>query len=107
MIDYKSGKVVWDNSQNWERDEDYYHYDQDILQVVYGEHCIIDVGDYSDGKGGRHLVIMVVDQGQYQDEEDKPEAWSHPYACIPCRNKSDMLVQLQRAIDVYPEEMNK
>lgn len=102
MIDYKGGKVVWDNSHNWDKPEDYYAHDQDILQVKYGENCIIDVGDYSDGQGGRHFVILVIDFSSYNQEEDMSEAWSHPYTSITCRDKEDMLVQLQRAIDLYP-----
>lgn len=101
QVDYKGGKVVWDNSYNWERDN--YDYDQDILQVMYGENCLIDVGDYDNGRGSRHFVIMIIDFRPYPNEDDKPEAWSRPYASIPCTDKEDMLMQLQRAIDVYPK----
>ncbi len=101
QIDYKGGKVVWNSSYNWERDN--YDYEQDILQVKYGENCVIDVGNYSDGKGGRNFVIMIIDYRPYPNENDKTAAWSFPYAIIPCADKADMLVQLQRAIDVYPK----
>lgn len=96
MIDYKDGKITWDTSFNWERDEHYYHYHQDILQVKYGQHCLIDVGNYSNKEP--HFTIFVVDPNE-------EEAWGHPYACIPCQDKADMLVQLQRAINVYPKMM--
>lgn len=102
MIDYKDGKILWDNSDNWSRDT--YDYNQDILQVKYGENCIIDVGDYSDGCGGRHFAIMIIDYTPYPDKNDdsRANAWHPPYACIRCKDKSDMLLQLQRAIDTYP-----
>ena len=100
MIDYKDGKITWDNSHSWEKDEAYYA--QDLLQVEYGTRCVIDVGDYSNGSGERHFVIMVIDFSTCQTEDEMAEAWCDPYATIPCKDKADLLVQLQRAIDVYP-----
>jgi len=103
MIDYKGGKIVWDNSYNWELPDHDYAYDQDILQIKYGEHCVIDVGNYSDGSGSNHhFVILVIDYEPYPDDENKPQAWDNPYAVIPCQDKADLLIQLRRAIDVYP-----
>lgn len=103
MIDYKGGKVVWDNSHNWMLDDSDYAYEQDILQLKYGDHCVIDVGNYANGKGEGHFVIMVINYAPYHNEEDKPEAWNEPFASIPCKDKTDMLMQLQRAIRIYPE----
>ena len=98
MIDYKGGKVVWDSSREWSQDHDYYC--EDILQIIYGENCVIDVGSYG-SQDWAHYTIMVIDyRGSYED--DKSDAWSNPYAFIPCKDKEDMLVQLQRAIDIYP-----
>ena len=103
MIDYKGGKVVWDNSDNWSRDDDYYKYNQDILQIKYSENCIIDVGSYPTVQDGSDLlVIMVINLRPYPNDDDKWEAWEDPFASIPCADKDDMLVQLQRAIDLYP-----
>jgi len=107
MIDYKGGKVVWDNSHHWEKSEHEYDYDQDLLQFMYGEHCVIDVGRYYSRNDGHRFVIMVVDYRPYHNEQEKPDAWSNPYAAIPCQDKDDLLIQLQRAIDVYPEMMRR
>lgn len=100
MLDYKGGKVTWDNSYDWERDN--YNYEQDILQIEYGKNCVIDVGSYTSVDGSHRFVIMVIDFRPYPNDDDKPEAWSRPFASIPCADKADMLVQLQRAIDIYP-----
>jgi hypothetical protein len=100
MIDYKSGKVTWDTSYNWERDN--YDHEQDILQISYGENCVIDVGSYTNSYNESRFVIKVIDFSPYPDDNDKPEAWRQPFASIPCVDKADMLVQLQRAIDIYP-----
>ena len=101
MIDYKDGKITWDNSNDWQ--DDNYDYNQDILQVEYGQHCVIDVVDYSNGHGGRDFVIMVIDFSQCQTGDDKVRAWTNRYASIPCKDKADLLLQLQRAIDIYPQ----
>lgn len=97
MIDFKGGKVTWDNSYNWTKDN--YDYEQDILQVKYGENLIIDVGNYGKGES---FTIMVIDFTPYSKDDDKPLAWEYPFALIPCKDRADMLIQLQRAIDIYP-----
>jgi len=103
MIDYKQGKITWDTSDDWERDDNDYIGDQDILQVEYGEHCIIDVGSYTNQQDVDRFIIMVIDFSQCQTDDDKARAWTNRYASIPCKDKADMLVQLQRAIDIYPQ----
>lgn len=103
MIDYQDGKVIYDNSFDWKNDISYYSYHQDILQIAYGENCIIDVGNYDNTRGGSHFVIMVIDFSPYQEEDNKFEAWNQPFASIPCQDKDDMLQQLQRAINIYPK----
>ena len=106
MIDYKGGTITWDNSHKWEEDDQWYDYNQDILQVSYGKNCVIDVGNYPQrpetGTINRQFVIIVIDYSSYPEDDDKSDAWSYPYASIPCKDKLDLLTQLQRAIDVYP-----
>jgi hypothetical protein len=99
MIDYKGGTVVWDNSYNWELDD--YDYNQDILQVKYGQHIVIDVGDYTDGQGGRHFTIMVIDFSSCSNEDEMAEMWCHPKATFSSKDRGEMLLQLQHAIDTY------
>ena len=98
MVNYKGGKVTWDNSHNWEKDDNWYSCKQDILQISYGKNCVIDVGNYGDGT----FAIFVIDFSPYPNDDDKPTAWSIPYTKIVCKDKHDMLLQLQRAIDIYP-----
>jgi len=97
VIDYRNGKVTWDNSDRWARES--YDWQQDILQVSYGKNCVIDVGCCN---GDGTFAIFVIDFSPYPNDDDKPTAWSIPYTKIVCKDKHDMLVQLQRAIDIYP-----
>lgn len=104
-MDYKDGKITWDNSDNWERPEEDYAYNQDILQVEYGK-CLIDVGGYS-SKDNVVLTIMVLDLTRCVSPDDFTEQWGRPFARIPCTSKQDLLLQLQRAVEVYPALINK
>ena len=103
MIDYRNAKVIWDNSFNWVRPDEEYGSNQDILQLVY-ENCVIDVGRYPGNRTSSYqFAIMVID---YTDYANKVEAWSTPYAIIPCASKQDLISQLQRAVDIYPNLIN-
>jgi hypothetical protein len=97
-VDYKNGKVVWDNSHNWDKPDDYYRGSQDILLVQFGK-CQIDVGNYV-ALSGFGFVIMVLDL-------NTEEPWKEPYAVIPCTDLQDLLSQLRRAVDSYPALINK
>jgi hypothetical protein len=87
-IPLNDGKVVWDNTASS-------HWSEDVLQIVY-DHCIIDLGLYS----ADTLIISVVERKTIDDEQI--EAWAKPVAVIPCADRTDMLMQLERAIRVYP-----
>lgn len=102
-IRFEGGKVEWDTLSHidWSKTVDYRtqgYLSQDILQLVYS-HCLIDLGWYGAEKG--HFTIMVIMPGEYTGEYDA-ESWQEPIVRIPCKDQYDMLVQLQRAIDVYP-----
>lgn len=94
-IDFRGGKVnhsCWDDI-DWNKNLSFYnegYLSEDILQLQY-DSCIIDVGWYG-GDKGHFTIFVVIDHN-----------WHHPFACIPCKDKDDLMVQLQRAIDVYPD----
>jgi hypothetical protein len=101
-IDYKGGKVEWDLLKNidlskpvsWKTEG---YLSEDLLTLRY-ENCIIDLGWYG-GEGGHFTITVVVPE---ESGEYSPESWTYSLAKIPCRDQDDMLVQLQRAIDIYP-----
>lgn len=106
-LDYKGGNVTWNlyDSIDWTKlvthaTEGFLS--EDILTIEY-EHCLIDLGWYG-GSSGRFCIKVIVpfyskDPNVKYDAED----WMYPIANIPCENQYDMQIQLQRAIDVYPE----
>ncbi len=107
-IDYKGGKVTWDLFKNidWSKEvtwETEGYVSEDLLTLEYDQ-CIIDVGWYG-GKEG-HFSIFIVVPNETPDDDGcfyTPESWHDLFARIPCKNSNDMLIQLQRAIDIYPE----
>jgi hypothetical protein len=103
-IDYKGGKVEWDlfkeidfsKSVSWKTEG---YLSEDLLTLQY-QNCLIDLGWYGGERGGFKIVVIFPEE----DGEYTPEAWAYPYARIPCQNQYDMLIQLQRAIDIYPAQ---
>lgn len=108
-IDFKGGIIEggWDNFSHidWSKQVDYRtegYLSQDILQIAY-DNCVIDLGWYGAEEG--HFTIIVIttdDNGIYSED-----SWDNPFARIPCENQYDMLLQLQRAIDIYPTQTSR
>lgn len=105
-INFKGGTVEggWDNFSyiDWDKKVDYRtegYLSQDMLQLKY-DNCLIDLGWYGNEDG--HFTIIVIipdDNGVYSQD-----SWDNHFAHIPCENQYDMLLQLQRAIDIYPTQ---
>jgi hypothetical protein len=112
LIDYKGAKVSYDMFKNidWTRENDFKtepFLSEDILTLEY-DTCIIDLGWYG-GKDGHFSIFIVIPENE-PDENGcyyTPESWDFPFARIPCKDQSDMLTQLQRAIDIYPEHLKE
>ena len=99
-IDYKGGKVEWNFFKyiDFSKEVSYKEglLSEDLLTLRY-ENCMIDLGWYGGATGRFTIKAILPDQdGEYS------KSWIHPFANIPCQNQDDMLIQLQRAIDIYP-----
>jgi hypothetical protein len=110
-LDYKGGKITWNlyDAIDWSKKVTHAtegFLSEDILTLEY-DNCLIDLGWYGSTNG--HFTIKVIvptfhdeDSGKYSSED-----WMYPYANIPCENQYDMFLQLQRAIDIYPQMTNE
>jgi hypothetical protein len=106
-IDYKGGTIIHNvyDAIDWNKKITFDNegfLSQDILQIEYGK-CLIDMGWYG-GPNGCFMIMVIIHR--YEDEDGSnfsAEDWAYPFAKIPCENQWDMAIQLQRAIDVYPQ----
>ncbi len=77
-IDFKNGVVTyceWEDIQK-----------EDLLQVTYGQHILLDVGWYHAQKA--YIIYVIVDF-----------CWENPKIAIHISKKKEMLKQLQAVID--------
>ena len=81
---------------------------EDLITIIYPT-CVIDVGWYG-GKNGLYCIKVIEKNTNitetYFDGSPVIWNWVHPYADIPCLDLDDMYSQLQRAIDIYPEQIS-
>ena len=112
-LDYKGGKVTWNlyDAIDWSKKVAHAtegFLSEDILTLEY-ENCLIDLGWYG-GPKGNFCIKVIIPRFPDQDQkagEYSAEDWQYPYANIPCENQYDMFIQLQRAIDIYPQLTNE
>jgi hypothetical protein len=108
-INLRDGKALSDFGWGWANvdldDPQTYLGNQDILTLTF-DYCTVDLGWYGGeiGNGGHFTIMIIIPE---LDGEYSSESWHPPYNRIACLDADDMLVQLQRAIDVYPKIRNK
>jgi hypothetical protein len=110
-LDYKDAKVTWNfyDAIDWTKKVTHAtegFLSEDILALEY-ENCLIDLGWYGGPTG--HFTIKVITPGLSNEKGIKysSEDWQDPYVRIPCIDQYDMHIQLQRAINIYPQMINK
>ena len=110
-LDYKGGKITWSymDSIDWSKKVDFKtegFLSEDILTVEY-DNCLIDLGWYGGPKGFFVIKVIIARFADEHDGKYSAEDWSYPFTNIPCENQYDMFIQLQRAIDIYPQMTNE
>ncbi len=77
-IDFKNGVITYCEWEDIKK--------EDLLQVKYGPHVLLDLGWYDTKKA--YIIYVIVDF-----------CWENPKIKIHTKNKKDMLQQLQITID--------